>query len=127
MPSTGYDSIVPTVIDEAIIEFDIQRLPKDSLVAFNNVRKDIKRNGGLDRSRLKPCDEDHRDGTQLVNCVKYYVPQPAGNYGLVLNVVSHPTLPWALGIVAYGRRHYPPESHRPNVYQVADLRLRDQK
>ena len=29
---------------------------------------------GIPRSELRPCDQEHRDGTQLPQCLKVYLP-----------------------------------------------------
>jgi hypothetical protein len=72
---------------------------------------------------LRPCDPEGRDGTQLPNCVKAYLPPPAGHFGIVFEVTLDEDGQLLLVYLAFGVRHHPRTSHKPTVYDIADDRL----
>lgn len=86
-------------------------------------REDYERNG-IPRSILAPCDAEGRDGTRLPSCVKTYLPQPAGRFGIVFEWVIHKLEP-RLRYLAFGVRHHPKDSHAPTVYEIAHQRLHE--
>lgn len=47
---------------------------------------------GIDVAELRPCDPEARDDTRLPNCVKTYLPVPAGRWRMILDVVRSPEL-----------------------------------
>jgi hypothetical protein len=118
------DPSVPTRFDDAQIQDDLSHLLDDAADALRALRREVERDDGIPASRLKHCDAEGRDGTHLAGCLKTYVPWPTGRYGIVFQIVEHPTRPWGLRAIAYGIRHKP--SHgRLTVYEVADRRLPD--
>lgn len=78
---------------------------------------------GIARSLLRPCSAEGRDGTRLAGCVKTYLPAPAGDWGMVLELRLDQRGRPLLHCLAFGRRH-PRRPSQPSVYQVADRRLR---
>lgn len=78
--------------------------------------------GGVPRSELRPCDPEHREGTRLPQCLKVYLPAPAGRFGMVLRFVIADDRP-RLEYLACGVRHHPPDSNAPTVYEIAHRRL----
>lgn len=77
---------------------------------------------GIPTSQLKPCHAEGRDGTNLAHCVKSYLPQPDGRWGIVFKVQIVDGRP-RMDFLAFGMRHHPPGSHAPTVYQIAHERL----
>lgn len=71
---------------------------------------------------LLACDEEGPDGTTLANCMKIYLPRPAGKFGMVFRIELHEGKS-LLAYAAFGIRHHPPDSHAPTVYQIAHRRL----
>lgn len=123
MADSRRETLVPTHFDDETLEHDLARLPQTARLALRELRRDIKRAGGLPLSHLKGCQSEGRDGTNLAGCVKTYVPWPEGRYGLVLTAVEHPTRSWALRAIALGVRHPPRDANVPTVYQIAHGRL----
>jgi hypothetical protein len=109
--------VVPVLFDEPAIAEDLSHLPGGARVALDALCRELERDGGLPMARLKRCDAEGRDGTDLGGCVKTYVPWPTGRYGLVLVPVAHSTRPLALRAFAFGVRH--PAGSRPSVYRIA--------
>ena len=81
--------------------------------------------GGVPSSGLRPCDPEHREGTRLPQCLKVYLPPPAGRFGMVLRFVIADDGP-RLDYLAFGIRHHPPHSNAPTVYEIAHRRLQGQ-
>jgi hypothetical protein len=90
---------------------------------------------GVPREHLRPCDPEGRDGNQLVNCVKVYIPHPDGKWGFVFKAIEVDGR-LRLEFLSFGVRHHPKDrsgrigSHAPNVYdfageRVAELTARD--
>jgi hypothetical protein len=73
-------------------------------------------------SHLKPCEPEGRDGNNLENCVKAYVPQPNGPFGMVFEIVKIDGR-LRLEFLAFGVRHHPKRSHAPNAYDLAGQRV----
>ena len=63
------------------------------------------------------------DGTRLQNCVKVYLPQPHGRYGLVFAIERDPRGKLRLAFAGFGLRHPARGSRQPSVYRIADRRL----
>ena len=80
---------------------------------------------GVPRSELRPCDPEHRDGTELPQCLKVYLPPPAGRFGMVFRFVIAGDGP-RLDYLAFGVRHHPPGSNAPTAYEIAHRRLQGQ-
>jgi hypothetical protein len=77
---------------------------------------------GVPKSWLKGCQAEGRDGTQLPGCVKIYVPQPTGKFGIISKVIEVDRR-LRLEFLAFGVRHHPKGSHALTVYQIAHRRL----
>jgi hypothetical protein len=78
---------------------------------------------GIPRSDLRLCDPSGRDGTELPQCLKVYLPPPVGRFGMVLKFVVTDEGP-RLDYLAFGVRHHPHGSNAATVYEIADQRLR---
>lgn len=116
------DVIVPVRFDEETLVTDLEHLPDAAGAALRTLRREIDRNGGLPKSRLKRCEAEGQDGTRLPECTKTRVPWPDGPWGIVFQPVAHPTRPFGLRALAYGRRH-PTGPGKLSAYQVASRRL----
>lgn len=77
---------------------------------------------GIPFAELRPCDPEHRDGTELPQCLKVYLPPPAGHFGMVFKFVIADDGP-RLDYLAFGVRHHPPTSNALSVYGIAHQRL----
>jgi hypothetical protein len=119
---TGEDPLFPVGFDEETVAEDLARLSEGAGQALVAFRSEVEKLGGLRQSRLKACEDDAQDGTNLEGYVKTYVPWPDGRFGAVLVAVSHPDRPLGLRVIAYGVRHHPQESNAKTVYQWADER-----
>ena len=115
--------IFPVGFDEDALTEDLERLPGSAENALREFRKELRREGGIAKSRLKACHDEGQDGTMLGGCVKTYVPWPDGRFGAVFVAVTHPNRPMALRVFAFGVRHHPPASNAETVYEVAHRRL----
>ena len=118
------DVIVPARFDEETLATDLEHLPDAAGGALRALRREIDRDGGLPKSRLKRCEREGRDGTRLPGCVKTRVPWPDGPWGIVFRAVAHPTRPFGLRGISYGHRH-PTGPGALSVYEVASRRLPD--
>jgi hypothetical protein len=113
----------PVGFDEDALAEDLGRLPASAENALRDFRKELRREGGIPRSRLKACQAEGQEGAMLGGCVKTYVPWPDGRFGVVFVAVTHPNRPMALRAFAFGVRHHPRESNAETVYEVAHRRL----
>lgn len=111
---------VSVLFDEHAIAEDLHHLPGAARVALETFQRDLERTGALPMARLKRCDAEGRDGTDLGGCLKTYVPWPTGRFGLVFVPVAHPARQLALRAIAFGVRH--PTGNRPSVYRIAHER-----
>lgn len=118
------EPVFPVGFDDDALTEDLDRLPASAEVALGSFRKEVRRGGGIPRSRLMACQAEGRDGTRLGGCVKTYIPWPDGRFGAVFAAVTHPDRPMALRAIAFGIRHHPRGSTALTVYEVADRRLR---
>jgi hypothetical protein len=121
MRSDRRPTVVPTVFDESLLANDLKRLPQAAKSALCSVHRHAHLNGGIPRDRLKRCQADARDRTDLAGCVKIYVPWPDGPWGIVFRAGEDPRRPFALYTIAYGRRH--PGARHISVYQLAHQRV----
>ncbi len=124
MPDYRRPTIVPAVFDDSILASDLKRLPPTAKTSLCDVRRHTQLDGGIPRNRLKRCQAEARDGTDLAGCVKTYVPWPDGPWGIVFRAGKDPNRPFAIYTIAYGRRH--PKTGRTSVYEIASRRLRHQ-
>jgi hypothetical protein len=103
---------------------DLARSTPAGRTAAEAARRDYEPNG-IPRSHLRPCDEEGRDGTNLPQCFKVYVPHPDGRFGMVFTIDRKADKP-TLVFLAFGVRHHPKGSHALTVYQLAHRRLHGQ-
>ena len=118
------EPIFPVGFDEDALAEDRERLSASAENALREFRKELRRQGGIPKSRLKVCHDEGHDGTMLGGCVKTYVPWPDGRFGAVFVAVTHPNRPMALRAFAFGVRHHPRGSNAETVYETAHKRLR---
>lgn len=123
MAESRLEPIFPVGFDEDALTEDLERLPASAESALQEFRKELRREGGIPRSRLKACHDEGQDGTMLGGCVKTYVPWPDGRFGAVFVAVTHPNRPMGLRTFAFGVRHHPHESNAETVYEIAHRRL----
>jgi hypothetical protein len=112
----------PARFDPDAFRLDMARTTAPGREAAEAFRRDSEANGIL-RSSLRPCAAEGRDGTELPQCLKVYLPPPAGRFGMVLRFVIADGGP-RLDYLAFGVRHHPTDSNAATVYVVADRRLR---
>jgi hypothetical protein len=113
----------PVHVDERELVEDLSHLSDAGRVAVEPAIEKLKASGAR-ATWLKRCDPEARDGTRLPGCVKFYIPQPAGQWGAVLlggTVTGRPTL----FLLAIGDRH-PSAPWKPSVYEIAHRRLHRQ-
>jgi hypothetical protein len=78
---------------------------------------------GVPVAQLRRIAEHGRDGTELPDCAKVYLPPPAGRFGMVFMLRLDADRRPVLAFLAFGVRHHPGGSQRPTVYQLAHQRL----
>lgn len=117
------EPVFPVGFDDDALDEDLAHLPASAEEALRAFHKEVRRQGGVPKSRLMACQAEGRDGTRLSGCVKTYVPWPDGRFGAVFVAVIHPNRPLALRAIAFGVRHYPRGSRSRTVYEIADRRL----
>lgn len=117
------EPVFPVGFDEDALAEDLERLPAGAEIALREFRKELERQGGIPKSKLRACQAEGRDGTRLSGCVKTYIPWPDGRFGAVFAPVAHPKRPMALRVFAFGVRHHPQGSNAETVYAIADRRL----
>jgi hypothetical protein len=77
---------------------------------------------GVPADELKACQAEGREGTELAGCVKTYLPQPDGPWGMVFAGDRELDGTPVLVCLAFGLRH-PMRAWQPSVYHVAHWRL----
>ncbi len=95
MAEPRLEPVFPVGFDEDALTEDLERLPASAENALREFRKELRRQGGILKSRLKACHDESQDGTMLGGCVKTYVPWPDGRFGVVFVAVTHPNRPMA--------------------------------
>ena len=113
----------PVHVDEREFAEDLSHLSEAGRGAVESTIKQLKASG-VRATWLRRCDSEARDGTRLPRCVKFYIPQPAGQWGAVLlggTAAGTPTL----FLLAIGDRH-PSAPWKPSVYEIAHRRLHRQ-
>lgn len=113
----------PARFDPDAFRMDMARTTPSGQEAAESARRDYAA-GGVPRKYLRPCDAEGRDGTELTQCLKAYVPPPAGRFGMVFKFVIADDGP-RLDYLAFGVRHHPPGSNAPTVYEIAHRRLHE--
>ncbi len=108
-------------VDDVLFERDFARTTAAGRSTVTPLVDRIK-STGVPKSWLKGCQAEGRDGTRLAECVKIYLPRPAGGFGMVFKVVDVEGR-LRLEFLAFGVRHHPKGSHAPTVYEIADKRL----
>jgi hypothetical protein len=119
MPAPLRPGYARVIWDEVAWEQDLASATARARDVAESTRRRLERDG-QDVRALRPCDAEGPDGTRLPNCLKIYLPPPAGPWGIIYEVVRRPR--GQLVFVAFGLRH-PPRGTRPSVYAVADARL----
>lgn len=107
------------VVDEVLTE-DLARCTLAARAAIEQMVVML-REEGAPLDWLRRCEDEGRDGTRLGGCVKFYIPQPAGQWGAVLAGDVEAGKP-ALVLIAVGERH-PAQPWKPSVYEIAHRRL----
>ncbi|MBS1882329.1 MAG: hypothetical protein JSS97_05170 [Actinobacteria bacterium] len=107
------------VIDAVLAE-DLTRCTGAARAAIEPVVAEVQRDG-VPYKWLRRCEAEGHDGTRLGGCVKFYIPRPAGRWGVVLTGDEEATMP-ALILLAVGERH-PVQQWKPSVYEIAHRRL----
>jgi hypothetical protein len=111
----------PALFDDAAFVEDLNRASDTgrevALAAKNEYEHD-----GVPIDQLLACDEEGPDGTELANCMKIYLPRPAGKFGMVFRIELHEGKS-LLAYAAFGVRHHPRNSNALTVYQLAHTRL----
>jgi hypothetical protein len=115
------DPRLPVRFDPDPWDQDLARSTPAGDTTVQAARRNYEPNG-IPVSHLKACEPEGRDGTSLPDCVKAYLPQPNGRFGMVFTIDREGDEP-ALLFLAFGVRHHPKGSHALNVYEVADRRL----
>ncbi len=87
----------------------------------DEARREFEKHGVV-IGRLKPCDAEGSDGTQLPNCVKLYLPAPDGPHRMVFELMRIDDRLQPL-FAAFGLRHPGDVARQPSVYQIAHRRL----
>jgi hypothetical protein len=111
----------PVVFDELAFNADVKRASATGANAARAAR-DRYEQEGVPTARLLLCAEEGEDGTRLPGCLKIYLPEPIGQFGMVFQLETHP-IGSRLNYIAFGVRHHPRGSHAPTVYQLAHQRL----
>lgn len=108
--------------DDLSFEEDLARATRRGRDVAVEARERLEREGA-DPSELLRCQPEHRDGTQLPNCVKAYLPPPDGRWGMVFELLrDRSTGKLVLVCLAFAERH-PNPRRALDVYQRAHERL----
>lgn len=121
MPQTSSPRGAPVIFDDLAFRADVERA---SATGANTARtaRDRYEKDGVPTPRLMLCADEGKDGTSLPACLKIYLPEPTGRFGMVFQLEIGPIGP-RLNYLAFGVRHHPRGSHAPTVYQLAHQRL----
>lgn len=107
--------------DEIVWSEDLRNATAASRDAARRARLRLERHG-QPIDQLLACATEGEDGTSLPGCVKTYVPQPLGPWGIVYLIARDRDDKLCLDHLAFGLRH-PPTDRRASVYQLAHQRL----
>lgn len=109
------------VFDEVALGEDVMRSGRGGAAVLQETRRRYERDG-VAVERLRGCEAEGSDGTELPGCFKVYLPEPDGKFGMVLALASDEH---GLGLryLAFGMRHHPKGSHAETVYEIAHRRL----
>jgi hypothetical protein len=111
----------PVVFDELAFSADVKRASAAGANAAR-IARDRYEKEGVPTARLLLCAVEGEDGTSLPECLKVYLPEPIGRFGMVFQLETDP-IGSRLNYLAFGVRHHPRGSHAPTVYQLAHQRL----
>src|ERR1700677_1095737 len=127
MPTSGRSSEIgphfPARFDPVTFDKHLAPSTPNGRTAAQAARRDYERTG-IPRSHLKRCEPEGRDGNNLPDCAKVYLPRPDGPWGMVFTIDREAAKP-TLVCLAFGVRHHPKDSHAPTVYDLAHDELHD--
>jgi hypothetical protein len=111
----------PVIIDRELFEADVERASDAGAEVAETARKRFD-SDGVPSDDLRLCEDEGPEGAQLPHCLKVYLPDAAGRFGMVfqLDIVNQRGV---LRYLAFGVRHHPADSHAETVYEIADRRL----
>ncbi len=111
--------------DDATFAEDLEHTSSDTGRELAQRERDKLTDEGLPPDHLKRCDTEARDGTSLPGCVKIYIPEPDGTWGMVFQLrIASDRRPF-LACLAFGTRH-PTSPGALSVYQIAHQRIHGQ-
>jgi hypothetical protein len=112
----------PVLFDDPAWAQDMSRATAAAREVGEAARREYETHG-VPLDQLRACDPEGPDGTQLAHCVKLYLPQPHGRYGIVF-AIERDARGWLrLAFAAFGLRHPSRSARQPSVYQIANRRL----
>ena len=114
------DRVFPVVVDPARLEEDLAHNSREARTAGQAAADAFARHG-IKRSRLHPCKPEDREGVELPGCVKTYIPDVNGAWGMVFALRADEHRQVYLELLAFGQRH-PTRRSTPSVYVVAAAR-----
>lgn len=99
--------VLPARFDSDAWDRDIARADSSGRAAAETARDRYERDG-VPVEELRQVQDEGPDGTILPNCVKVYLPPPAGRFGMVFEVVrAEEKLRWNTSHSAYDTRPSP--------------------
>lgn len=117
---TGNDRLFTVVIDQRRLDEDLAHSSTEARAA-GRAAADAFARDGIRRSRLHPCMPEDREGVALPGCVKTYIPDVNGAWGMVFALRADEHARVYLELLAFGQRH-PKRRSTPSVYVVAAAR-----
>lgn len=118
MPPEGRTFAV--VIDQARLDEDLAHNTAAAAVTGRAAAERFHRRG-IARSLLYPCRTEDREGINLPGCIKTYLPDVNGAWGMVFALRADRRHVY-LELLAFGQGH-PTRPTTPSVYAVAARRL----
>ncbi len=111
----------PVLFDEALFEADLKRASENGEAVAKEAHERYEAEG-VPSEDLRLCEDEGPEGTELPQCMKVYLPDAAGRFGMVfqLEIIEKRGV---LRYLAFGVRHHPPDSHAETVYEIAHRRL----
>lgn len=109
------------LFDDAAFELDLRRAGEAGRATAEPVREELERQGCA-TEWLLACAAEGPDGTELLDCVKVYLPRPRGRFGMVFRIERREGR-LVLVYIAFGVRHPVRGARRPSVYRIAHDRL----
>jgi hypothetical protein len=111
--------------DDATFAEDLEHTSSDTGRELAQRERDKLTDERLPSDQLKRGDTVARDGTSLPGCVKIYIPEPDGTWGMVFQLrIGSDGRPF-LACLAFGTRH-PTGLGALSVYQIAHQRIHGQ-